>query len=466
MAEDSAFWDGIVTGDAASTDVWSAPYSSLEYGDFYTKLMGSNVARGYVIPGYNNSLAVTANSPAALNVLVKTGAMFIRGKIYENTAQQTVTIAAADATNPRLDRIVARITFASQTIRIAVLTGTPAATPALPTLTQNATTYEIPLGYIWVAALAATIAEAEVHDERVFLANPETLLSYELQNNLLENSEFLAFSRLSTIPTTNAGQPDRWDLVGTATFASATKPAQMSRGRAIAITAGAATSGMSQTFRCEASQTYAVRALVNVTALKVGIVKVTDNGGTPVTISRNVRRTGSYIEEIIVITTASDATAITVSLMGNANTDVMTVGQTIAVKGFVVGPYRQVHETIMFFHRIGDTNWNGSTKSSGTTTIDCTTAFQALILPGTRGMVMQVSTQDSGSLAGNCSIGLRATGGTLSSFTAATNGLPNSTQRIITGLAAFDSALKFDVIVTATGAGTQTVSLGIEGILT
>jgi hypothetical protein len=171
MAEDSFPWDGTTTGHAASTDVWSAPYSSLEFGDFHSKLFGSNAARGFVIPGYANNARVKANSPAALNVLVDTGMVWLRGKGYENTAQQTLSLSTADATNPRIDRIVLRITYAAatQTVSAAVLTGTPAATPALPALTQNSTTYEISLAYIWVAATATTIAEAEVHDERIFL---------------------------------------------------------------------------------------------------------------------------------------------------------------------------------------------------------------------------------------------------------------------------------------------------------
>jgi hypothetical protein len=403
--EDSFPWDGDTVGDAASTDVWSAPYSAAEYADIYSKIYQSDTARGFVIPGYANNLEIVANNPVALNVLVKTGALTIRGRLYENTAQQTLTLGTADATNPRIDRIVARISLLSsvQTIRLVVLAGTAAATPSLPNLTQNSTTYEISLGYVWIAATATTIAATEIHDERIFAANLEALLTTLAQGNLLQNSEFMGFSRLGTVLSTNFGPPDAWTLVGTVTtWASATKPSQMSRGRAVAITAGAATSGMSQTFRAKSSTFYSFRTLINVTAGDVGVFKVTDNGGTPVTTTRNIRRTGSYIEETIYITTASDATTITVSVLANSNTDIVTIGQTLAAEGYLPGPYRQVRETIHFFKGIGDTSWDGTAKAAGvvTTTIDLASSFQALILPGTRAIRALMIINDLGTPAG------------------------------------------------------------------
>lgn len=400
MAQDSVFWDGIVTGHAASTDVWSAPYSSNEYSDVYSKLLGSNAARAYIVPGYGNNLAVSANSPAAMNVLAATGALFIRGRVYENTAQQTLTIGTADATNPRMDRIVARITFASQTIELAVLAGTPGATPALPTLTQNTTTYEISLAYVWVAAATATIAATEVHDERVFAINFEQMLSAGLQTNLVINSEYMAFSSLID-PITVLRPPDMWYLVGTpSVLASTTKPSQMSRGRAVSITADAANEGMSQTIRAKASTVYAIRTLINVTAGDVGIISITDNGASPATITRNIRRTGAWIEEFILYTTPSDATTITISLMCASNTDVVQFGQVLFLEGYYTGPWRQIHETIFFtYTNVYDATYTClTTAADNTVTLDLDTSFgSGIIPPGTLAIYIQLRALDSAS---------------------------------------------------------------------
>lgn len=412
MAQDSVFWDGTTLGDAASTDVWGAPYSSAEYSDVYSKLLGSNAVKGFVIPQYGNNLEVTANSPAAMNVLVNTGALFIRGRIYENTAQQTLTIGTADATNPRIDRVVARITFASQTIVLAVLAGTPAATPALPTLTQNATTHEISLGYVWVAAAVASIAATEVHDERIFAANFQGLFSAALQTNLLTNSEFMAFSRLDASGVTDAGSPDGgWTLVGTVTtWANLARPAQMSRGRAVRITAGAGSSGMSQLVNVRASTNYIIKGLVQVTAGDVASIVVTTNSAAPGTITKSMRRTGTWIEYTILYTTESDASTLTLSLLGLNNTDIVDYGQWLIVEGFIPGPFRQIHETIMCFWGISDPDIDGDVFGGDTTiTIDFDSDFQGLVLPGTKAVswFIQVSDTNTGTDAW---VGIRRVG--------------------------------------------------------
>jgi hypothetical protein len=466
MAQDSFPWDGTTVGHAVSTDVWSAPYNSAEYSDVYHKLLGSLNPYVLVIPNLLNNLIVVANSPAAMNVRIKSGVAFLAGKVYENTATETIVISTADATNPRIDRIVLRITYDAgvQTTTIAVLTGTPAATPSLPTLTQSTTTWEVSIAYVWIAASATTIVDTDIHDERLFAYNLWEGHTNGI-DNLIQNSEFMAFSRLSTVPSTSAGRPDGWDLVGTATFASATKPSQMSRGRAIQVTAGANSSGISQTFSVKSSAVfYSIRGLVNVTAGDNAEIVVTTNSASPNTIRRYIKRTGAWIEFYIYYPTESDATTMTISLLAKSNTDIVEYGQALVTEGYTTGPFRQIHEIVFFDHGVGDSNWNNTTKSSGTTTIDLDTDFQSIILPGTRATYVYISDQDSGSLANSASISLRAKGGSLSIFTVGTNAEPNGTQRLGTGWVPVDINMQFDVLVVASGVLTTTAQLRVEGI--
>lgn len=401
MAQGSAFWEGRTVGDAAGS-IWASRYTAVEYSDVYSKWLQSNSVRGFVLGGYANNLAVSANSPAAMNVLVATGAAMIRGRIYENDASQTLTIGTADATNPRLDRIVIRINFTAQTIILTVLAGTAAASPSLPSLTQSATTYEISLGYVYVAALAATIAATDVHDEREFYANAETLLTSLAQDNMLANSEFMAFSNLDVSSrAVGVFAPDLWALVLTPTgLANATKPAQMVRGRAVQITSNAASEGISQTVPVKASTTYVLRTLINVTAGDVGSIVVTTNAASPGTITKYTRRTGAWITEQIIYTTESDATTMTISLLCLNSTDVVSFGQSLLLEGYLTGPYRAIHEIIPFAFSIGDSAWTDDTVGTAIIPIDFDTEFQTLILPGTKAVQVLAAIKDSNASGG------------------------------------------------------------------
>jgi hypothetical protein len=334
MTELSSFWFGTGVGDAPADD-----NSSQEYSDIFSKFLGSHYAAGYVFPGYGTNLRVQANSPAAMNVILKSGAALVQGRIYENTADNTLTIAAADVTNPRLDRVVIQITFSDttgQTIRAVVLTGTPAATPSLPALTQNATTYEVPLFYIWVAASATTIGDESIHDERTFAHNFEDQFFSE---SILRHAEFLA-----PISTSRIYPPAAWTTVGTITgIVTDTKPSQQPRGNSIKITAGAASSGIQQINPVLPSSRYTFRVLTKVTAGDVGKIVITTNAASPGTITREVRRTGVWLEEIISYNTEADATTMTVQLEAANNTDIVWYGQSLLVNGYITGPYKPIN---------------------------------------------------------------------------------------------------------------------------
>src|SRR5512139_2935445 len=272
MSENSAFWDNELVGDAASATGWEAPYLSREKVEILDLLLG-NDDQGYVIPERGFDLKIEAEDPVSMNINILSGNAFVKGRLYENTTTASLTIGANASGSPRIDRIILRTSFAAQTIRLAILQGTPGATPALPTLTQDANTWEVSLAYIWVANGAATIPNEEIHDERVFL---KTSLSHKYEagsQNLIKNSEFMGFSELSGGATTNP--PDLWDLVSTPSdIASATKYSGMPRGRAIQITSNAASEGISQTIVIGTAKPHSLKIPINVTAGDVGVVEI------------------------------------------------------------------------------------------------------------------------------------------------------------------------------------------------
>lgn len=161
MTQRSLFFDSI------SAD---RPYAAADYA----ALIGALTKNNGVVYGYKDALAVTAASPAAMSVNVGLGAAFIQGYMLEvHTLAESLTVAAADATNPRIDRIVVRLNLAQvgRTVSLAVKTGTPAASPVAPILQQDATIWEISLAQVLVGAGATTITAANITDERSYVAH-------------------------------------------------------------------------------------------------------------------------------------------------------------------------------------------------------------------------------------------------------------------------------------------------------
>lgn len=167
MSERSAFWNSTVQGDAVE-----APYdANTEFANWVRQTIGVGNTRansGVMLGTGSEStllegLQVTANSPAGMSVLLNIGTAIVHGTTYENDAALTTSIAANGSGNPRIDTIVLRKSWASQTVRSAVLQGTPAVTPAAPSLTQSdGVTWEIPIADIAVANAAVSITAANI----------------------------------------------------------------------------------------------------------------------------------------------------------------------------------------------------------------------------------------------------------------------------------------------------------------
>lgn len=122
-----------------------------------------------VLGGFGNELEVYAMSDG-MRVHVKTGQAMVDNHRAWVTSEKELTIDTADSTNPRLDLVVLRCVYANSKeskVYVDVKTGTPAATPELPSLTQvTGETYEIPLAQVLVGAGVVTIASGTITDLR------------------------------------------------------------------------------------------------------------------------------------------------------------------------------------------------------------------------------------------------------------------------------------------------------------
>lgn len=151
MAEQTGFFSN---GDYYNQDVFSA---------FVADAVGNGV-----VQTVDSALAVTQYSTGAMSVSVSLGRAYINGFYFSITGEaSTISIPAANASNPRIDRVVLGLSpTESQSISLYVKQGTPAASPSAPALTRTDELYELSLAQVLVPAGATQIVAANITDER------------------------------------------------------------------------------------------------------------------------------------------------------------------------------------------------------------------------------------------------------------------------------------------------------------
>lgn len=115
------------------------------------------VTLGSGLTGVVSGCAVTAQGSPDMTVAVAAGVVLVAGAVKAVTSGN-VTIAAADATNPRIDVVVADSTGAKQRRG-----GTAAASPRPPTLTSG----DVALAMVYVPANDTAINSNQIIDKRV-----------------------------------------------------------------------------------------------------------------------------------------------------------------------------------------------------------------------------------------------------------------------------------------------------------
>ena len=122
-------------------------------------------------------MKVSQSATPAMSVSVSEGHALILGTetatqsqyIAYNDAAVTLSIATANPTNPRIDRIVIAVqdsyySGANNQVLYQVITGTPSGSPVAPSAPANSIT----LAYVLVGAAVTTIVDANITDTRTF----------------------------------------------------------------------------------------------------------------------------------------------------------------------------------------------------------------------------------------------------------------------------------------------------------
>jgi hypothetical protein len=138
--------------------------------------------------GSCQDLAVLATATPNVNITIKAGACYVRGTqtadqgMYHVYNDADIVIALltnnpANATNPRIDLVVARMqdqfySGATDLPTIEMVTGTPAASPAVPAAPANS----LILAQILIPAASTTVTQANITDQRVAAGNQPVVL--------------------------------------------------------------------------------------------------------------------------------------------------------------------------------------------------------------------------------------------------------------------------------------------------
>ena len=191
MAEFSFPFDVSVAGDRTVT------------ADTFGTMLNAMVTNG-VVKDADNGLAVSQSGTPAMSVSVATGRAFVghtsKRRYYRNTSALTLTIEAADSSNPRDDLIVLEMAEATGTrsVSLKVVKGTAAGSPSDPSLTTTEATFQFAIARVRVGSGVSTIVNANITDLRstngfagMALGTGEVS---QLTEDTIASGDFIAFS--------------------------------------------------------------------------------------------------------------------------------------------------------------------------------------------------------------------------------------------------------------------------------
>lgn len=199
MGYNSSFFNGVEYDAGAVNNRFAALFSD------------GILVNGHII---GNALAVTLKT--GMTLTVAPGRCQIYGALLEVTGSgEDLIVSEADSDNPRIDTVVVEYNLDTDinTARVAIVQGTPAASPEAPILSDTATLYQKPLADVLIPAGALTARTITDRRAEFGLACARTTISSN--PNLLINGGFTVWQRGEsfTVGTRRMYTADRWYCV-------------------------------------------------------------------------------------------------------------------------------------------------------------------------------------------------------------------------------------------------------------
>ncbi len=135
-------------------------YDASDFAGYFAKL----VTNGIFFADFSN-LKVTASD--GMHVFVAPGSAWIRGYAYENTLPLELTLATANGAQPRIDRVVLRLSAVDRNIMLDVKAGVALDLPVPPALTRTVEVYELGLADVLVGKGVVSITQDKITDTRL-----------------------------------------------------------------------------------------------------------------------------------------------------------------------------------------------------------------------------------------------------------------------------------------------------------
>ena len=190
----------------------SWPFENIDTSETQFSQWARNIGEG-VKTGALNELEVFADS-TGMQVKVKSGQALVRGHYYQSTAQETLTVTAADLTNPRIDLVVLELDPSANSIVLKVIAGSPAPVPAPQPLVQtDAGVYQVKLAEVLVDAAATTIAAGKVTDGRTYIETLTGTIAGSQITGEITVATIDGDRIINNIDTATIGQSNVTDLV-------------------------------------------------------------------------------------------------------------------------------------------------------------------------------------------------------------------------------------------------------------
>lgn len=139
-------------------------YFAQDFADYF----GTVLSTGLIHANGSPAMQVSVES-GTMNTVVSTGKAIMKGHLYENTTDHTLSHGLPEPDRDRIDRIVLRLDMrhSERNILLHVIEGNSSTNPQPPTLQRDEFIHEISLAQIRIKADSSTIRQEDLIDERL-----------------------------------------------------------------------------------------------------------------------------------------------------------------------------------------------------------------------------------------------------------------------------------------------------------
>lgn len=148
----------------------SFPFNSLNHDRVYTADDFQDYFAQFITDGVflsaDTSCQIFSKDETDMYIKMYPGSAWHSGVGYINSGYIYTEIAPSDSLYDRYDRVVLRCDYFLRSFYMTILEGEPSADPEYPTITRNASAYDLVIADVFVGARRNTILNSDITDRR------------------------------------------------------------------------------------------------------------------------------------------------------------------------------------------------------------------------------------------------------------------------------------------------------------